>query len=82
MQIKLNSAPEMCIQGVQCMELGAPYFRSRKNVLVVLMPYTAELFEYDLTDSPQVEGCSNLVVRGVSMRLPLPQATPTKLCKA
>ena len=38
------------VYAVQCIKLGRPYIRGQKNVIVVLMPYTAELYEYDVSE--------------------------------
>ena len=66
---------------VQCIKLGRPYIRGQKNVIVVLMPYTAELYEYDVSDHSDFSA-RELSIRSLKTKVPLPQVAPRRLRQA
>lgn len=49
--IQLEEKSLSALYGIQIFRLGKPYFESKKNVMVFLHPYEAEIYEFDLKNN-------------------------------
>lgn len=45
---KLEKRTLEALYGIQVFTLGPPYFESKKNIMIMLHPYEAEMYLYDL----------------------------------
>jgi hypothetical protein len=75
--IKMIDCQERTLFDIQVFTLAKPYFESKKNVLVLLHPYKAEMYQFNFKNS--LEGDEKQLVINYLTSVPLPEEKPNRL---